>query len=103
MKGVLAKRGLVRRRATSAGWGSTSAGYASAVEQQVKRLRKPTARVVGDIDELEARPVPGVHTNEVTAEQQLEAALDGLAPGPAPARADRLTRRWSRTTMGEAP
>ena len=35
--------------------------------------------MVGDIDELKSHPVPGVHTRNVTAEQQLEAALDGMA------------------------
>ena len=29
--------------------------------------------------ELKVKPVPGVHTREVRAEQQLAAALDGLA------------------------
>ena len=41
-------------------------------------MRELDLRVVGDIDELEAVPVPGVHTKKVSAEQQLEAALDGL-------------------------
>ena len=42
------------------------------------RLAELDLRVVGDLAELKATAVPGVHTRRVSAEQQLEAAVDGL-------------------------
>ncbi|MEO5652341.1 MAG: hypothetical protein ABIN79_10340, partial [Marmoricola sp.] len=48
-------------------------------DQDLERLRKLDVRVVGDLEELRGKAVPGVHTSEVTSDQQLEAALDGLA------------------------
>jgi hypothetical protein len=50
-----------------------------ASRRELHKLRKLDLRVLGDIDELESKPVPGVHTRKVTADQQLEAALDGMA------------------------
>ena len=93
-------------------WGSTSGGYVAAPRRSSTSCRELDIRVVGDIDELEARPVPGVHTKKVSAEQQLEAALDGLAfmvsrraAGAArPARRERRRRarreRRTRTSCG---
>ena len=79
MKGALAKQGLVKRGRDSVPLGIDERWVRRRSKEELDKLRELDIRVVGDIDELEARPVPGVHTKKVTAEQQLEAALDGLA------------------------
>ncbi len=79
VKSTLAKRGLVRRGRESVPLGIDERWVRRRSRSELSRLRKLDIRIVGDIDELEAQPVPGVHTSKVTAEQQLEAALDGLA------------------------
>jgi hypothetical protein len=78
VKGVLAKQGLVKRGRESVPLGVDERWVRRRSKDELDKLRKLDVRVVGDIDELEAKPVPGVHTRDVTAEQQLEAALDGL-------------------------
>ena len=78
VKGVLAKQGMVRRGRESVPLGLDERWVRRRSKQELTRLRELDIRVVGDIDELESLPVPGVHTRKVTAEQQLEAALDGL-------------------------
>ncbi len=79
VKSGLAKSGLVRRGRESVPLGLDERWVRRRSKAELKKLRRLDLRVVGDIDELEAQPVPGVHTSKVTAEQQLEAALDGLA------------------------
>lgn len=79
VKGALAKRGLVQRGRDTVPLGIDEDWVRRRSEDELAKLRKLDLRVVGDLAELEARPVPGVHTRDVTAEQQLEAALDGLA------------------------
>ena len=96
VKRALAKQGLAKRaRDDSLRLGIDERWVRRRSKEELDNLRQLDLRVVGDIDELEARPVPGVHTKKITAEQQLEAALDGLAflvswhsrrrqPGPDP-------------------
>ena len=78
VKGVLAKQGMVRRGRESIPLGMDERWVRRRSKDELARLREMDLRVVGDIDDLEPLPVPGVHTRKVTAEQQLEAALDGL-------------------------
>ncbi len=78
VKGVLAKQGMVRRGRESIPLGMDERWVRRRSKDELARLRELDVRVVGDIDDLESLPVPGVHTRKVTAEQQLEAALDGL-------------------------
>jgi hypothetical protein len=80
VKSSLAKEGLAKRpRDDSVRLGIDERWVRRRSRQELDKLRQLDLRVVGDIAELEARPVPGVHTKKITAEQQLEAALDGLA------------------------
>jgi hypothetical protein len=80
VKSALAKQGLAKRdRDDSLRLGIDERWVRRRSKEELKKLRQLDIRVVGDIAELEARPVPGVHTNKVSAEQQLEAALDALA------------------------
>ena len=79
VKGALAKQGLVKRGRDSVPLGIDERWVRRRSKEELEKLRELDIRVVGDIAELEARPVPGVHTKKVSAEQQLEAALDGLA------------------------
>lgn len=79
VKGALAKRGLVKRGRETVPLGMNERWIRRASRQELDKLRDLDPRVVGDIGELESKPVPGVHTSQVTAEQQLEAALDGMA------------------------
>jgi hypothetical protein len=79
VKGDLAKRGLVKRGRETVPLGMSEKWVRRASRHELDRLRGLDLRVVGDIAELESRPVPGVHTRKVTAEQQLEAALDAMA------------------------
>ncbi len=78
VKGVLAKQGMVRRGRESVPLGLDERWVRRRSKQELDRLRELDLRVVGDIEELASLAVPGVHTKKVTAEQQLEAALDGL-------------------------
>lgn len=76
VKGGLAKRGLVQlddpKLGIKAGWLRRRA------KRQVRALRKLDLRVVGDLADLLPRDVPGVHTDDVSTEQQLAAAVSGL-------------------------
>jgi hypothetical protein len=79
VKGALAKRGLVKRGRDTIPLGMDERWVRRASGRELRKLRKLDLRVVGDIGELESQPVAGVHTGKVTAEQQLAAALDGMA------------------------
>jgi len=79
VKGDLAKRGLVKRGRETVPLGMSERWVRRASRHEVDKLRELDLRVVGDIDELESKSVPGVHTRKVSADQQLEAALDGMA------------------------
>lgn len=88
VKHHLAKRGLVLRQADEPRLGLDEAWVRKRGEQQVKRLRSDGHRVVGDLDELRPLPVPGVHADEVSAEDRLAAAVEGL---------DVMFRTWSKS------
>ncbi len=79
VKGLLAKQGLVRRGRESLPLGMNERWVRRRSREELERLQELNLHVVGDLDELKVKPVPGVHTREVRAEQQLAAALDGLA------------------------
>ena len=79
VKQSLAKRGLVKRGRETVPLGLDEPWVHKRSAHDLDRLRALAPRVLGDLRELEAQPVPGVHTDDVTAEQQLEAALDGMA------------------------
>lgn len=79
VKNSLAKRGLVQRGREKVPLGLEEAWVRKASARDLEKLRSLAPRVLGDLDELEAVPVPGVHTDDVTVEQQLEAALDAMA------------------------
>lgn len=86
VKHHLAKRGLVARQGDEPRLGLDEDWVRKRGEQQVKRLRADGHRVVGDLDELRPRPVPGVHADEVSPEDRLAAAVDGL---------EHMFRTWS--------
>ncbi len=88
VKHHLAKRGLVSRQGEEPRLGLDESWVRKRGEQQVKRLRADGHRVVGDLDELRPRPVPGVHADEVSPEERLAAAVDGL---------EHMFRTWSRS------
>lgn len=79
VKHTLAKRGLVDRQGQEPRLGLDERWVTTAGKQQLAELRDAGFRVVGDLDELTPLPVPGVHADEVTTEQQLAASVDGLA------------------------
>jgi hypothetical protein len=102
VKHVLAKRGLVARHGDEPRLGLDAAWVRKRGEQQISRLRADGHRVVGDLDELRSRPVPGVHTDEVSVEDRLAAAIDGLEHMVrAWSRSDRLMRKRIRQAQGE--
>ncbi|WP_372733807.1 hypothetical protein [Nocardioides sp.] len=79
VKHILAKRGLVERQRIEPKLGLAQGWVVKRGQQQVKRLRADGHRVVGDLDELLPVPVEGIHADEVSLEQELDAAVEGLA------------------------
>ncbi len=79
VKSSLAKRGLVQRGREKVPLGLDEPWVRKRSHGDLDKLRSLAPRVLGDLAELEAVAVPGVHTDDVSVEQQLEAALDGLA------------------------
>jgi hypothetical protein len=96
VKGVLAKQGFVRRGRESVPLGIDERWVRRLSKRELTALRDLDLRVVGDLDDLEAAAVPGVHTKKVTVEQQLEAALDGLT-----FMAQRSMHNWERRRASE--
>lgn len=84
VKHALAKRGLVDRKEPVLGLDERWVRQKG--QREVDLLRALDLRVVGDLDELLPVKVPGVHTKEISAEEQLAAAIDGL---------DHLIRQWA--------
>ena len=73
-------RGWSSAAASRCRWASTSGGYAARSQHELDRAaRSSTCAWSATSTSSSRHPVPGVHTRKVTAEQQLEAALDGLA------------------------
>lgn len=79
VKHAFAKRGLVARQRQEPKLGLDEPWVHQRGAQQVRALKAAGHRVVGDLDELLPIPVAGVHADAVTAEQRLDAALDGIA------------------------
>jgi len=79
VKHALAKRGLVDRQKDEPVLGLDEKWVRKRGAVEVKRLEGQGLRVVGDLNELLPQPVPGVHTRQIGAEEQLAAAVDGLA------------------------
>lgn len=77
VKHRLAKGGLVHREGEPKLGFDTRWGRKMG-EQQIKALRAAGYRVVGDLDELIPQRVAGVQPKQVSGQDQLEAALDGL-------------------------
>lgn len=91
VKHLLAKRGLVARQAVESRLGLDEPWVLDRGSEQVDQLRSARYRVVGDLAELTPRPVPGVHADEVSEADQLEASLDGLA---------HLVTSWAQDSSG---
>ncbi len=97
VKHILAKRGLVARQGEEPRLGLSESWVDARGRKQVDRLRSQGHRVVGDLDELLPQPVPGVHADDVALEDQLAAAVDGIAHlVDAWSTADRKQRRAAR-------
>lgn len=79
VKHILAKRGLVARQDVEPRLGLDADWVREIGAHQVAKLRAGRHRVVGDLDELLPGPVHGVHADDVDLEDQLSAAVEGLA------------------------
>ncbi|WP_310962372.1 hypothetical protein [Nocardioides terrisoli] len=79
VKRSLAKNGIGRRPERGAPVGLDERWVLKKARSELAGLAALDLRVVGDLAELEPQPVPGVHTDKVTTQEQLDAALDGLA------------------------
>jgi hypothetical protein len=78
-KHLLAKEGLGKRPTREDNLALDAPWVMKRGAQQVEALRRLRPRVVGDLADLSPRAVPGVRAAEVTVEDQLAAAVDGLA------------------------
>ena len=79
VKHVLAKRGLVVRQRREPKLGLDEAWVTERGQQQVASLRERGYPVAGDLAELTPEPVAGVHADAVPLEDQLDAAVEGIA------------------------
>lgn len=79
VKRVLAKKGMARHRREEPALGLDEPWVYARSEKEIADLRRVGCRVVGDLAELTSYPVAGVRPGDVSAEQQLEAAVRGLA------------------------
>lgn len=79
VKRVLAKQGMARYRSEEPTLGLDEEWVYARSEQEIAALRRLDCPVVGDLAELTSHPVPGVQPSAVPMEQQLEAAVRGLA------------------------
>lgn len=77
VKHLLAKRSLAAREGEPV-LGVDERWVIKRGSAEVAALRKQGHRVVGDLDELLPRPVPGVQPGQVSTQMQLEAAMAGL-------------------------
>ncbi|QIK75627.1 hypothetical protein [Nocardioides piscis] len=77
VKHLLAKRSLAAR-AGEPTLGVDERWVMKRGAAEVTALRKQGHRVIGDLDELQPRPVRGIHPDQVSTQTQLEAAMDGL-------------------------
>ena len=79
VKRGLSKNGINKRADRGPSVGLNERWVMRRARRELDELRALNPRVVGDLAELESHRVPGVHTDKVSTEQQLEAALDGMA------------------------
>lgn len=77
VKRLLAKRWLAGR-ADDPRLGYEADWVAARGDRDVARLQELRPRVLGDLEDLRCRPVPGRDPGDITTEQRLEAALDAL-------------------------
>ncbi len=85
-KHILAKEGLGGRPAREANLALDEPWVVKRGARQVDALRRIGPRLVGDLADLAPREVPGVRAEDITVEEQLAAAVDGLA---------HVVREWS--------
>lgn len=78
IKHRLAKSGLAHRDVDEPKLGLDASWVVERGLVEMEKLRGLDLTVVGDIEELRPQPVPGVGAEAITAQTQLEAALDGL-------------------------
>ncbi len=78
VKHLLTKRGMVSRPGEPT-LGLDERWVLRRGSAEVATLRRQGHRVIGDLDELLPQPVRGVHPSQVSTEQQLDAAMEGLA------------------------
>ncbi|MDN5893558.1 MAG: hypothetical protein L0H93_05980 [Nocardioides sp.] len=78
IKHGLAKRGLATRDVKEPTLGLDEPWVHERGKQEIEKLRKLDLKVVGDLADLTPQPVSGVGPDEITAEDQLGAAVDGL-------------------------
>jgi hypothetical protein len=79
VKHELSKRGLVYRQQDEPRLGLDEEWVVEAGRKQVKGLQRADYRVVGDLQELEPAPVPGIQPAEVPSDAVIDAAVDGIA------------------------
>jgi hypothetical protein len=79
VKRVLAKQGMARHRRDEPTLGLDEPWVYARSEKEIAALRKVGCPVVGDLAELTSHPVPGVQPADVPVEEQLQAAVRGLA------------------------
>jgi hypothetical protein len=79
VKRILAKEGMARHRRGEPTLGLDEAWVYERSEKEIAALDRLGCRIVGDLAELTSYPVPGVQPADVSVEQQLEAAVRGLA------------------------
>ncbi len=79
VKHPLAKAALASRKRDEPVLGFDAPWVYPRGADEVERLRRLDLRVVGDLDELLPQPVKGVHTDDVTSDEQLGAAVAALA------------------------
>ncbi len=79
VKRGLAKNGINERPRRGPSVGLNSPWVMLLAKRELRELRALSPRVVGDLAELRSRPVKGISPRKVSTEQQLEAAVDGMA------------------------
>ncbi len=79
VKHGIAKRGLAHRARQEPRLGLDEPWVIERGRAEVAALKALGLRVVGDLDELDPRPVPGVHTDDISVDEELAAAVDALA------------------------
>jgi hypothetical protein len=79
VKRGLAKNGINKRAHRGASVGLNNPWVMLRAQKELRDLRALDPQVVGDLAELKSRRVKGVSPSRISTEQQLEAAVDGMA------------------------